>query len=133
MPNTIQLENEDCGVIVTFEGHVTGEEVLQVNYEVYSHKMMHRFRYQLWDFLGADRVKVSNTELREMAMQDYMAAQKNPQQIIAIVGTRAFFRGAHRRYMIYAQSWPGYETRSFLVEEDARKWITEQYPNLFDK
>jgi hypothetical protein len=56
-------------------------------------------------------------------MQDRAAAQKNPDQIAALVGSQAFFSGYDRIFHIYAEVWSGFTSKTFPTVAEAREWI----------
>ena len=123
MPGEISYENQGAGVVITWTGPISGDEVKEINRQIYAKERLDKLRYQIWDFTKADRLDISNQDVREFAMQDRSAAQTNPDQIAAIVGSAEFFKGYDQIFHIYADVWAGFESRTFSTVAEAREWI----------
>jgi len=123
MPYKMVVESEGRGILVTWQGIVSGEDILAANEEMYAKNERRQFRYQIWDFLEAVHLDISEDQILSAAYQDRHAAASNPNQIVALVGTGSFFTGADRRYHIYAKVWSGFESKTFLTMSEAREWI----------
>jgi hypothetical protein len=123
MPYKMVVEGEGRGILVTWQGIVSGEDILAANEEMYAKNERRQFRYQIWDFLEAVRLDISEDQILMAAYQDKHAAASNPNQIVALVGTGSFFAGADRCYSIYAKVWSGFESQTFLTMSEAREWI----------
>lgn len=124
MPSKISYEKEGAGVIITWSGCVSGDEIKRVNASIYAEGRLEKLRYQIWDFTQADRHDVSNQEVYEFALQDRAAARTNPDQIAALVGSARFFSGYDRIFHIYEQVWSGFTSKTFFTMEEAREWIS---------
>ena len=118
MPFVLSIENEGSGAFITWKGVVSGKEIKIGNQAIYSQDQRHLLRYQIWDFTIADKVGVSNDELRTIVWLDEHAAIKTPNQRVAIVGTRELFL-----YRSYTQVWSGFESETFVTVAEARMWI----------
>jgi len=79
----------DGGVVLTGENIVTGNDLIRSNDEIYkTDQLIKEISYQLCDFTEVKEFDVSTQELREVALQDKMASEINPNMIIAVVGER---------------------------------------------
>ncbi len=101
MPGQMSFEKEGSGVVVTWTGDVSGDEIKKMNETLYTQDRGGRLRYQIWDFTQVERLNVSIQDASDLAMQDKMAAQKNPDQIVALVGNRALFAGDDELFHVY--------------------------------
>jgi len=125
MPFRIEYEEGGTGILVTWTGTVTAEEIRELNRIIYANDSPGRIRYQIWDFTKADRHNLTVRDLREFAMQDKAGAQRHPDQIGVFVGSRDFFSGYDQIFHIYEEVWSGLKSRTFATVDDARKWISE--------
>ena len=123
MPGKVNFEKDGKGVLITWVGAITGDEIKEINVFIYNKERLDKLRYQIWDFSRADRLNISIKDIREIAMQDKIAAQTNPDQVVAIVGSEGFFNGYDRIFHIYEEIWSGYQSRTFASVAKARKWI----------
>ena len=123
MAYNIIVEKDGSGVVVTCKGSVSGEEVMAANDAMYAGDQRGLLRYQIWDCSDADRFDVSEEQVRAIALQDQRAAERNPNQVVALVGTPTFFIGADRRYAIYSDVWGGFESKTFRTMAEARAWV----------
>lgn len=130
MAVTISFENEGRGVVLDHTGRITGEELLDAVRSMYAQDSDHRLRYQICDYSNAEALDITEAQLRSVAMLDKRAAAENPDQIVALVGKQDLFRGAEKRYAIYADVWAGFDTRSFTSITKARAWIETLSPDL---
>ena len=119
----ITVEEEGLGVLVTFKGNVLGRDMLAANEDIYSRDHNCLYRYQIWDLSGADSMKMSEEEIRATAFQDLRASKKNPDQIVAIIGSDGLFGGIDKRFSIYSEVWSGFRSETFHTMEEARIWI----------
>jgi hypothetical protein len=123
MPGEISYENQGAGVVITWTGPISGDEVKEINKQIYAKERLDKLRYQIWDFTKADRLDISTQDVRDFAMQDRTAAQTNPDQIAAIVGSAEFFKGYDQIFHIYEDVWAGFESRTFSTVAEAREWV----------
>ena len=123
MSGQISYENEGQGVVVTWAGVVSGDQIKKANECICTDAGFERLRYQIWDFTGADRLEASVQDARDIAMQDRAAAQKGPRQFVALVGSKAFFAGADVVFHVYEEVWSGFESRTFSTMAEARAWV----------
>jgi hypothetical protein len=101
MPSEIRYEKQGIGVVITWTGCVSGDEIKKVNKYMYAEERLNGLCYQIWDFTKANRLDISTQDVCELATQDSLAAQANPNQIVAIVGSLEFFQGYDRLFHIY--------------------------------
>ena len=124
MPGKIVYENQGKGVVIIWNGSISGEGLKMVNEQIYAEGRLEKLRYQIWDFTNADDLQITEHDLRNLAIQDKTASEKNPNQIIAIVGSGELFNGYDRLFHIYEGVWSEYKSKTFSNMVEARKWIS---------
>jgi hypothetical protein len=124
MAGQVSYEEEGSGVVVTWTGAATGEELKKVNESIYAEGRLDRLRYQIWDFTKADHLDVSHQDLRALALQDRKAAETNPNPVIAIVGSREFFVGYDALFHVYEEGWSGFKSKTLPTMAEARQWVS---------
>lgn len=124
MSCVVTYEALGTGVLVTCSGHVSAEDIRKVNADfVFSKENARKLRYKIWDFSNVTSKQISNNDMYAFAMQDKMAAQTNPNQVIAIVGPKHLFNGYDQVFHIYEEVWSGFKSKTFETLQEARKWI----------
>ena len=124
MPGKIVYENQGKGVVIIWNGSISGEGLKMVNTQIYTEGGLEKLRYQIWDFTNAEGLEITGQDLRHLAIQDKVASETNPKQIIAIVGNNELFRGYDRLFHIYESVWSEYKSKTFSSMVEARKWIS---------
>jgi hypothetical protein len=124
MPHTITSESNGRGVVITLSGVVKGDEIHGLNEQLVSDALFLQRRYEIWDFSNVDKLELSLDQLRGFAIQDSIAARKNPNQRIAIVRRMRTHSGLDpdRTFHVLERTWGGYESRTFLDVDSARQW-----------
>ena len=69
---------EESGVVWTFRGQVTGDEILRANQEIYRDPRFHRLTYQIVDLTAVERFDVTEDDMAMVAVQDRAAARDRP-------------------------------------------------------
>lgn len=130
MAYELEFENDGRGAVLRFSGAVTGSEIIAAAEAMYRADTASRLRYQVADLTGASSLEISEDQLRAIAFLDKKAAQKNPDQIIALVGADEIFAGSDKRYAIYAEVWAGFRTEFFTSMSQLRDWVAQAYPEI---
>jgi len=126
MPSTIRFEQQGAGVVITWTGVVSADEIKQANEHIYAKEHLDKLHYQIWDFTNAERLDITQEDLRDFAMQDNAAVQENPNQFAVIVGSQALFRGYDRLFEIYEEVWSGIKIKTLSTVEEARAWLSSE-------
>lgn len=117
---------KDGGVLAVGSGVLTGQDVKDVNAEIYkTPETIKNISYQLVDFSGVTKLKATAAEVEDLARQDEEAARINPGMFIALVGKDDLIYGMSRMWEELA-SGALIETMVFRELEDAKKWIKER-------
>ena len=117
---------KDGGILAVGSGILTGQEVKDVNAEVYkTPQMIKAIAYQLVDFSEVTKLEATASEVEDLARQDEEAARINPDMFIALVGKDDLIYGMSRMWEGLASSAP-IETMVFRKLGDAKKWIKEK-------
>lgn len=130
MPGTIQMENREQGVLLKMTGLVSGREIIELNRAIYAGDPEKMLRYQIWDFTEAKRMEVSPEELHIITLDDKAEAAKNPNMLVALVGSPRQLNGVDVSYQVFSQTWigDGFQSASFRSLDEARQWIERLQP-----
>jgi len=123
MPHQVSTESNADGVVISFLGVVSGDELVDLNGRLISEESFSRVRYQIWDFSSATRLDLEIEELRSISLQDIAASAANPSLKVAIVGQPILFGGRDRIFQIFEEVWTTYRPELFLDVEAAREWV----------
>jgi len=101
------------GIIWTYSGVLTGNELLNSNFEIFGDERFDDIRYQIVDLSAVEKVEVTENHMRKIAHLDMAAARTNPRIKVAVVSTTSIAsdlrvfntkntpavnrRGSHRR------------------------------------
>lgn len=134
MPGTIHSENNNEGVLLKMTGLVKGREIIELNRQIYANDPNKQLRYQVWDFTGAKRMEVSPEELHIITREDKAEAARNPDQLVALVGSPRQLNGVDISYQVFSQSWigDGFQSDSFRNLQEARQWIERSLSPQFE-
>jgi hypothetical protein len=125
MPHAVSNDADGPGVVITLTGLVKGDEIFHLNEALMADNGFVQWRYQIWDFSNIEKVDVSLDQMRLFAIQDRLAARKNPHQKIAIILRKSGRSGHDRAFHAMEKVWGAYESRSFERLEEARAWGLE--------
>ena len=121
------LEEDDRnGFILSFNGEVPGDLVVECNKELIEHPSYEARTYQIWDFSKVNLLDLSNSQIKTLAMQDSYAAKRNPNMLVALVGSRNTLHGTDRLYGMYAEVWNSFTHNTFPTMEEAYNWIDSE-------
>ncbi|MBN2389253.1 MAG: hypothetical protein JXR84_00935 [Anaerolineae bacterium] len=124
MTHVLSIEPNGLGVVITFSGLVNRDEIYNLNEQLMSDESFSQWRYQIWDFSNVEKFDVPIDQLRSFAIQDSIAAAKNPNQKIAIIPRQSPRSGLDSVFHVYEEVWAAYESRSFSNVDAARAWAT---------
>jgi hypothetical protein len=122
MPYRMKKESSGKGIVLTFSGIVTGEEMNALHENLRTDELLSKLRYQIWDFSGIEDIKVSFEELRNYAMHNSAEARKDPDKKLAIIIRTKLSSGLDSMFHAYEKAWGGYESETFTDIDAARKW-----------
>jgi len=124
MPHEMNEDANGRGIVISLLGAIEAAEIFKLNELLMANESFTRWCYQIWDFTKVSRFDVSLDQIRDFAIQDSVAAQKNPNQKIAII-LRHPRIGLDRTFHIMEEIWGGYKSRSFTDIDAAREWINQ--------
>ncbi|MGZ0655515.1 hypothetical protein ACWPKO_12110 [Coraliomargarita sp. W4R53] len=76
------------GIIWTYSGILTGEELLNSNFEIFGDERFDDIRYQIVDFTAVEKLEVTPNHMRKIAHLDMAAARTNPRVKVAAVASK---------------------------------------------
>lgn len=126
MPHQVHTESNASGVVISFSGIVSGDEVVALNARLITEDSFSRCRYQVWDFSKTTRLDISTEDLRSISLQDIGASAINSSLKVAIVGEPRLFNNKDRIFAIFEEVWTNYRPRFFPDFETAREWASTE-------
>lgn len=124
MPIELQYRDRGAGVVFICIGVVTASDFDQANQEIYSAERVRTLRYQLIDFSDAERIEISADDTRRHAEMDRLAAERNPEIAIAIVGLSDVTFGISRMWQALTDE-AKLQSRVFRSNREAARWLAE--------
>lgn len=120
MSYTIAWDNR--GVVWTFYGVLTCDDVVQANLDIYGDSRFDELRYQVVDISDVERFDVSADAMEVAASMDEVASLSNPHLVVAVVATGEEGVAVAEMYLADMKdtSW---EVRIFPSMADAGAWI----------
>lgn len=113
---------EAAGLYRKFTGTISGEEILESNFELHQHPNFQTIRYVINDFTAVTGHSIDTAHTKVLASTDEIIANTKDQLKIAIVVTQEpliALANHYREEMIGNR----FECDIFQTLEDAREWI----------
>ena len=124
MPFTKDWEKE--GVVTTFFGTVSIEEVFKADKEFYEDPRSDQSKYQITNFSGITAELVNDVDLQKIAAFDAGSSMNIPLLKVALVTSDQHVKLLCQKYIDYSR--PLNSVWKFTICEDmqnARKWVSE--------
>ncbi len=119
---------DDGGIILTWEGPVTGKELIDAFSEIYAtDEQIKRIAYQLIVLTKSEEIIVTTDDLKRVASLDIRASKVNPNMLVAVVGDRDIVFGLSRMWEAFVDDAP-LKTGTFRTLEDAEDWLKLNLP-----
>lgn len=113
----------DCGVIWTYTGILTGEELIESNLAIYSDPRFESIRYQIVDLRAVHEFKVLQSEMEHLAELDVTASALNAAIKVAVVTNEVTGKHMNRTYAEHAPA-SHWETKVFNDYIAAFEWAS---------
>lgn len=124
MPIELRYRDGGAGVVYICTGVVTAADFDKASEEVYSEERIDQLRYQLVDFSATEHLDSNLEDIRRSAEIDAVAANENPNFVIAIVGPDDLTFGISRMWQAVVPN-SDHRTRVFRSVSDAECWIKD--------
>ena len=124
MPIELRYRDGGAGVVYICTGVVTAVDFDKASEEVYSEERIDQLRYQLVDFSATEHLDSNLEDIRRSAEIDAVAANQNPNFVIAIVGPDDLTFGISRMWQAVVPN-SDLRTRVFRSVSDAECWIKD--------
>jgi hypothetical protein len=126
MPYTIEYQEEKRGVITTYWGVVTDEDIIQSGREKYHQreKVIH-YRYALTDLSRVEKFTATPDGIQANADISSDILKRNNEFFIAFVMPSQLEYGMGRIWQAYA-GHPDTKVQIFKTRSEAEKWIDTQ-------
>ena len=115
---------EESGVLWTFRGKVTGEEMLKANQEIYDDPRFQHLTYQIVDLTGVEFFDVTEDDMALIAVNDRVAARSKPGVRVAVAAADELIKDLSAFYDAVMVGSP-WQQRIFDSMNEAREWLTE--------
>ncbi len=112
------------GVLTTWTGVATGEELLDYIIEGQANPRFDRVTYAIHDFTACTGTKFSPASIEELAAMDSAGALTNDKIRIGVVADQAEVKSMVKDYLGTEMS--PYPVRIFPTLEEAREWVENQ-------
>lgn len=113
---------EESGVVWTFRGKVTGDEILRANREIYGDPRFDRLKYQIVDLTGVESFDVTEDDMAVIAANDRAAARSRPQVRIAVAAVDDVIKDLSAFYDA-AMVGVAWHQQIFDSMREAREWV----------
>ncbi len=126
MPYLTEL-TEDCrGILRVGRGLITGEDLLAAS--VASTQLVQNtanFQYELVDLSAVTELRITPTELEQIAAQDRIAAKYRPHAIVAIIALREDTFEIAKQWQQHTSDL-GWTTHISRSRADTLRWLEER-------
>ena len=122
MPHDVSHESNGLGVVITLSGVIEADEIYKIDLQLKSDELYLQQRYQIWDFSNAEELNISFDDIRDFAIQDGIAACKNPNQRIALIPRKSSHSDLDQMFHILEGVWSPNESKTFWDVDTAREW-----------
>lgn len=99
---SIECEFRSNGVIIWHRGIITGNDLIQSNKDIYSHKYDEGLEFQLADLTEVEKFDVSSEYMRKLAKMD-LSAKKDKKQFACVVAPTDLLFGMARSWNIQSE------------------------------
>lgn len=120
---------EESGVLWTFRGLVTGDEILRANQEIYRDPRFQRLTYQIVDLTAVERFDVTEDDMAMIAVNDRIASRSKPGVRVAIAADDELIKDLSAFYDAVMVGSP-WRQRIFDSMSEAREWLTQSRDGL---
>lgn len=115
---------EESGVLWTFRGQVTGDEILRANQEIYRDPRFPGLTYQIVDLTAVERFDVTEDDMALVALHDRAAARSTQSVRVAIAAADEIIKDLSAFYDAVMVGSPWHQ-RIFDSIGEAREWLTQ--------
>ncbi|HKK19649.1 MAG TPA: hypothetical protein VJ952_13300 [Opitutales bacterium] len=116
------IEWRDRGVYWTYTGLVTGDDILQSNFDIYGDARFDDLKYEIVNLLEAEKIGVSERHMQKIAHLDAAAARTNTNIRVAIVAREADAVYLQKLYTKHSKDH-GWPTQLFESVQAAEAWV----------
>ncbi|WP_316899088.1 hypothetical protein [Pseudodesulfovibrio indicus] len=111
-----------AGVVWTFHGLLTNEDVIQANLDIYGDRRFDDLSYQIVDTTRVERFDASPEAMEEAASMDEAASLHNAHLLVAVVANSAAALEVAQHYESAMKMSP-WRIGIFRSMEDAENWL----------
>ena len=123
MPYKIFYKNDGEGVITTYTGNVTDNDLLSVYNEIANLNInISKIKYSVTDFTDIDKYLITAECIREQAHSSVEVSKINPNITVIVIAPNDVEYGTSRMWSAYSDK-AGWEVKIFRTRDDANLWI----------
>ena len=125
MPVDVKYLDGGKGIIASLSGHVTGDDLIAANREVFSRDLAAEpYFYALVDFDDIQGLNVSTAQLRELALQHMKASEHLANFIVGVYAKNDLPFALARMWQVFVEG-AGWSTRVARSKSEAVNWVKE--------
>ncbi len=126
MPIVNLNTDEGSGVITTFTGDISGNELISAQKERYAPtKKLLLLKYILADFTHTDKLDLCSNDVLQCSNLSMCASKENPNIYIAAVMNSDLGYGLSRMWQAYTDDIP-WNAKVFRTRTEAEEWLREE-------
>ncbi|MDQ8209182.1 hypothetical protein QEH52_16770 [Coraliomargarita sp. SDUM461003] len=110
----------------TYSGVLTGEDLLNSNFELFGDERFDDIRFQIVDLTAVERVEATESHMRKVAHLDMAAARSNPRVKIAVVTNSQDGESLSNTYDRYIEGKSPWSTQIFATLTEAQAWVQRE-------
>ncbi|HBR93149.1 MAG TPA: hypothetical protein DEA90_03190 [Opitutae bacterium] len=110
----------------TYSGVLTGEDLLNSNFELFGDERFDDIRFQIVDLTAVERVEATESHMRKVAHLDMAAARSNPRVKIAVVTNSQDGETLSNTYDRYIEGKSPWSTQIFATLTEAQAWVQRE-------
>lgn len=119
-----QITWRTSGVFWRYDGVLTGNELLQSNFDIFGDERFDDIRYQIVDLTRVEQVAVTEKHMRKIAHLDMAASRTNPRVKVAVVAQNDAAAKLGDLYDEFCGGKSPWLTKQFRNIEDAEAWVS---------
>lgn len=114
------------GVYWRYYGVLSGNELLQSNFDIFGDERFDDLRYQIVDLTDVEEVEVTEKHMRKVAHLDMAASRSNPRVKVAVVAQTDAAAKLSDLYEKFCEDKSPWITKLFRNLVDAEAWVSQQ-------
>jgi len=119
-----QIVFREKGVIVSFEGEINTQEIIDANSKLFGESRFDDLDYQIFDFTGVHKMEINDNQAKILATLDDNSTIWNSKMQVALVDTDPNHIKEAIKYIDLMENTP-WKIRIFANLEEAEAWCRD--------